>query len=225
MTVRPRVGLLGGTFDPVHEGHLAAAAAAQQALALDSVRFIPAARPPHRQDSPRASEYHRVEMIRRAICDRAGWEVSDLELRRQGPSYTWDTLSSLHREGLEPAQIFFITGADAFVEISTWYRYPDILDAAHFVIITRPGLSLDAVRARVANLVPRMSAAAEIDHAAGTRIVPIEAPTPDVSSTEIRARAARGGSLTNLVPSAVAAYIREHQLYEMPSVPDATFGE
>jgi nicotinate-nucleotide adenylyltransferase len=207
------VGLLGGTFDPIHLGHLAAARAAQLALDLEVVRFIPAARPPHRPDSPRASEYHRVEMIRRAICDTAGWEVSDLELRRHGPSYTWDTLTALHATGLSPTQIFFITGADAFAEIATWHRYPAVLDAAHFVVITRPGMSLASVRDRVPTLVPRMVTPADVAAAATTRIITVESNTPNVSSTDIRARAARGESLESLVPPAVAAYIEEQQLY------------
>lgn len=214
MSARPRVGLLGGTFDPIHVGHLAAAHAAQKALALDTVRFVPSARPPHRPDSPRASEYHRVEMIRRAIGDVAGWEVSDLELRRHGPSYTWDTLVSLHESGLAPTQIYFITGADAFAEITTWHRYPAVLEAAHFVVITRPGTTLAAVRQRVPALVPRMIAASEVGPSRTTHIIPLEAGTPDVSSTDIRIRAARGESLENFVPSAVAAYIRDNHLYE-----------
>jgi nicotinate-nucleotide adenylyltransferase len=214
MTMRPRVGLLGGTFDPIHLGHLAAARAAQRALDLDGVRFIPSARPPHRPDQPRASEYHRVEMIRRAIDGVAGWELSDLELRRHGPSYTWDTLVALHASGLAPSQIFFITGADAFAEIATWYRYPAVLDAAHFVVITRPGISLQTVRDRVPALVPRMTTPDRVADAATTHIIAVEALTPDVSSTEIRARAARGEALDDCVPAAVAAYIREHQLYD-----------
>jgi nicotinate-nucleotide adenylyltransferase len=207
------VGLLGGTFDPIHLGHLSAAAAAQRALALDSVRFIPAARPPHRPDSPRASEYHRVEMIRRAICDVAGWELSDLELRRHGPSYTWDTLAALHQSGLAPSQIFFITGADAFAEIRTWHRYPHVLDAAHFVVITRPGMSLETVRQRTPELVARMIAPGDVHQWVTPRVIPIEAQTPDVSSTDIRARAGRGEPIDDLVPAAVAAYIHQHGLY------------
>lgn len=223
MRRRPRVGLLGGTFDPIHVGHLAAARAAHHALQLDTVRFIPAARPPHRPDSPGAGEYHRVEMVRRAIADVAGWEVSDLEVRRHGPSYTWDTLVSLHALGLASLQIFFITGADAFAEIATWHRYPDVLDAAHFVVITRPGVSLDVVRERVPSLVPRMIRPEDVGAADTPRIIPVESNTPDVSATEIRARVAAGEPITHLVPPAVAAYIHEHRLYQATAdvAPDA----
>ena len=213
MIGRPRVGLLGGTFDPIHLGHLAAARAAQHALQLDTIRFIPAARPPHRPDSPRASEYHRVQMIRRAIDAVAGWEVSDLELRRHGPSYTIDTLQAIQRDGLSATQIFFITGADAFADIASWHRYPEVLDAGHFVVITRPGMSLADVRKRVPALVSRMVSAADVDEADTPRIIAVESATPDISSTAIRRRAARGESLENYVPPAVAAYIEGHQLY------------
>lgn len=220
MSARPRVGILGGTFDPIHVGHLAAARAAGRALDLDAVRFIPSARPPHRPDSPRASEYHRLEMIRLAIAeaiDRAGharWEVSDLELRRDGPSFTFDTLAALRREGLSPLQIFFVTGADAFAEIATWHRYPEVLDAAQFAVVTRPGTTLDSLRDRLPALALRMTTAEIALDAQDPRIILIESDTPDVSSTEIRRRASRHESLNGLVTPAVAAYIAQHSLYQ-----------
>jgi len=213
MIRRPTVGLLGGTFDPIHYGHLAVARAAQQALVLDHVRFIPSARPPHRPDSPQASEYHRVAMIRLAIADETGWEVSDLELRRHGPSYTYDTLSTLNRDGLPPSQIFFITGADAFAEIATWHRYPEVLDLAHFIVVARPGFSIEALRGRVPALANRMIEPADLAVSSAPRIVLVAAATPDVSSTAIRGRAARRESLDGLVPPAVSAYISQHDLY------------
>jgi nicotinate-nucleotide adenylyltransferase len=213
MTRRPTVGLLGGTFDPIHYGHLAVARAAQQALDLDHVRFIPAARPPHRPDSPHASEYHRVAMIRLAIADASGWEVSDLELRRHGPSYTYDTLITLNRDGLPPSQIFFITGADAFAEIATWHRYPEVLDLAHFVVVARPGYSLEALQGRVPALAHRMIEPADLAIVTTPCIILVAAETPDVSSTAIRAHAARREALDGLVPPAVSAYISQHGLY------------
>ena len=221
MTTRTRVGLLGGTFDPIHNGHLAAARAAQDALALSQVRFIPSARPPHRPDSPRASEYHRIEMIRRATAGVAGWEVSDLELRRDGPSYSFDTLTAFHQEGLTPLQIFFIIGVDAFAEITTWHRYPEVLSASHFVVVTRPGFSLDTLFERVPGAPGRLIATADVDASARPGIVLVESRTPDVSSTDVRRRAASGDSLADLVPPAVAAYIEQHQLYRAPTRPSA----
>ena len=219
MSSRPRVGLIGGTFDPIHVGHLAAAGAAGRALDLDVVRFLPSARPPHRPDSPRASEYHRLEMTRLAVADAiadaapARWEVSDLELRRDGPSFTFDTLAALPREGLSALQAFFITGADAFAEIATWHRYPSVLDLAHFAVVARPGTTLDALRDRVPALSTRIAAPSEALTAETPRIILVEARTPDVSSTEIRRRAARGEPLDGMVTPAVAAYIAQHSLY------------
>jgi nicotinate-nucleotide adenylyltransferase len=224
MIARPLVGLLGGTFDPIHLGHTAAAAAAQRSLGLDEVRYLLSARPPHRADSPHASEYHRIEMIRRAVRDTAPErdrrvEVSDLEIRRAGPSYTYDTLQTLHAEGLTPVQLVFITGTDAFAEIETWYRYPDVLDQAHFAVIARPGTTLDALRARVPALAPRMIAATQLATVATPAIVLIDADTPDISSTDIRRRASRGESLEGVVSPSVADYIMQNRLYR--TAPDA----
>jgi nicotinate-nucleotide adenylyltransferase len=206
------LGVLGGTFDPIHNGHLAAAAAAQRALGLDRVRFIPSARPPHRTDSPGASGYHRLQMIALAVADTPGWEASSLEINREGRSYTFDTLTTIARdEGLSPSRIFFITGADAFAEIATWHRYPDVLDRAHFVVVARAGTALEGLRARLPHLAPRMTANA-LD-ASTPRVILLEAQTPEVSATDIRRRVANGESIDELVPSAVAAYIDRNSLY------------
>jgi len=219
MNSRPRVGLIGGTFDPIHVGHLSAAHAAGRSLNLDLVRFIPSARPPHRPDSPRASEYHRLQMTRLAVAGAAAealptrWEVSDQELRRDGLSFTIDTLEAQQREGLSPLQLFFITGADAFADIASWHRYPAVLDASHFAAVSRPGTTLDELRSRLPALRDRLAAPADAATAPTPRIILIEAVTPDVSSTDIRRRAAHGESLEGLVTPAVAAYIAQHSLY------------
>lgn len=230
MTPRPRVGLLGGTFDPVHNGHLAAARAAQHTLGLDIVRFIPSARPPHRPDSPIASEYHRLQMLRLAVEDPAvaksevQWEVSDLELRREGPSFTYDTLSALHAEGLTPLQIFFIIGADAFAEIATWSRYPAVLDAANFAVVARPGFTLESLRQQLPSVAPRMVSSFNFADLAQPRVVLIESSTPHISSTDIRRRAAAGDDLDGLVPSRVAAYIAQERLYRRTPESSAAAG-
>jgi nicotinate-nucleotide adenylyltransferase len=210
---RRRVGVLGGTFDPIHVGHLAAARAAERALDLGEVRFVPSHIPPHRAERPAASRYHRFAMISLATADEDSWLASDVELDREGPSFTFDTLSVLHDQGLDPSQIFFITGADAFAEIATWSRYPQVLDAAHFVVVRRQGTSPDTLRARLPELRGRMIAADDLGTGPETRIVLIEADTPAVSSTEIRGRAHTGAPLTSLVPERVAVYITRHHLY------------
>lgn len=212
-----RVGVLGGTFDPVHDGHLAAGRAAAAALALDRVVLIPSHIPPHRPDSPHASGYHRLQMVRLAVEAEPGWSASDLELARGGPSFTVDTLQALRAE--EPAsQFFFITGADAFAEVASWHRYPEVLELAHFVVIARPGTSIDRVRQRLPELAPRLidCGAASRDacrHAPFPSVFLVHAATPDVSSTAIRQRAAAGASLAGLVPDRVRQYIETQHLY------------
>lgn len=222
----PRLGLLGGTFDPVHLGHVAAGRAAQHALSLDEVRLVPARIPPHRTVGPRAPGHHRLAMASIAAHDEPGWTVSETELRREGPSFTFDTLMELHRAGWAPEQIFFITGTDAFAEVATWSRYPAVLDLSHFIVVTRPGTARADVETSVPALTARVCPAADIERARGTCIVVVEAATPAVSSTDVRARAAEGASLAGLVPAAVERYIRRHGLYESgSSVEGALHGE
>jgi nicotinate-nucleotide adenylyltransferase len=213
MTDGPRVGVIGGTFDPIHAGHLAAADAAARALMLSEVRFMPSRVPPHRAEGTVASEYHRFAMVALAIIDDSRWRASDLELRRHGPSFTYDTLMAMHAEGLSPSQIFFITGADAFADISTWFRFPALLDAAHFVVVARPGADLEALKARLPALRSRMIGPGDLGLAELPRIILVDAATPDVSSTEIRRLARAGLSVRDLVPARVAVHIERHGLY------------
>lgn len=213
MTVRPRVGVIGGTFDPIHLGHVAAAEAAASALNLAEIRFLPARVPPHRPEQPAASGYHRFAMVALAVADAAGWMASDAELLRDGPSYTYDTLVAMRAAGLEASQLFFITGADAFAEIATWSRYPDVLDAAHFVVVERPGTDVGALEARLPQLAARMTGPAGLGAGVSPRIIVLEAATPDVSSTEIRRRRQAGYPIGDMVPARVAAYIDKHALY------------
>lgn len=208
-----RLGLLGGTFDPVHLGHRAAGLAAAAAFALDEVRLVPSRVPPHRSTGPQASEHHRFAMAALLALSETNWTVSDRELRRDGPSYTFDTLTELHRDGLLATQIFFLIGADAFAEIATWSRYPAVLDLAHFVAVARPGVTLADVQARVPALASRIAPAAALAGRSTPGIALLNAQTPDVSSTDIRARAAAGRSLSGLVPALVEQYIRRHGLY------------
>jgi nicotinate-nucleotide adenylyltransferase len=198
-----RLGVLGGTFDPIHYGHLDAGDAAQRALQLDEIRVIPSHDPPHRPVDPRASAFHRFALAALAVVERPQWRLSDSELQRSGPSYSIDTLRQLHAEGWQAAQIFFILGADAFAEIATWHQYPAVLDASRFAVVARPGVMLQAATASVAGLGDRV----------GSSIFLVEADTRDVSSTAIRGRLASGLPITGLVPAAVEHYIQTHQLY------------
>lgn len=209
-----RIGVLGGTFDPIHLGHIESARAARAALSLDRVIVIPSRVPPHRHQQPVASPYHRFAMTSLAVNGVEGLSASDLELCAPGPSYTADTLARLHAQGLAPLQIFFITGADAFAEIETWSRFPEVLELAHFVVIARPGYELDMLRGRLPQLAGRMTAASATSGSGGeTGIFLVPARTPDVSSTEIRRRIAAGESLKGFVPAPVEWHIVEHRLY------------
>jgi nicotinate-nucleotide adenylyltransferase len=209
-----RIGLLGGTLDPIHCGHLAAATAACDALELSSVVVMPSHVPPHRAVRPVASAYHRFAMAALAVLGEPRLHVSDDELRSDGPSYTADTLDRVHARGLAASQIFFITGADAFAEIATWKRYPEVLDLANFVVVSRPGHQIDELRDRLPALADRMRPADGAARAAShPLILLLRAPTPDVSSTIVRERLARGEAVTGLVPALVEAHILKHRLY------------
>jgi nicotinate-nucleotide adenylyltransferase len=212
-----RIGILGGTFDPVHEGHMAAADAACRALALDRVVLMPSHQPPHRPAEPLASAFHRFAMVSLATSARPHLVASDLELGRPGPSFTSDTLGDLHRSGFQASQLFFIIGTDAFAEIAAWHDYPALLELAHFVVIARPGKSFASLHDRLPALAPRMrTVGGDPDgspDAGSCAIFLVDAATPDVSSTEIRDRAARRLSLAGLVAPEVERHIRKHGLY------------
>ena len=213
MTVR-RLGVLGGTFDPIHYGHLDAGDAAQRALGLDEVRLIPAHDPPHRPADPRASAFHRFALVALAAQDRPSWRVSDAELRRQGQSYTYDTLKALQAEGWAAVQIFFIIGADAFAEIATWHRFPAVVDEAHFVVVARPGTTLDVAVGRTPMLLPRLRTPDGTgDSSRQTGVFLVNAETRAVSSSQVRSRLAAGAAIDDLVPGPVARHILAHELY------------
>lgn len=215
MSQRSRIGILGGTLDPIHCGHLAAAVAARDAFDLPRVFVVPSHVPPHRPVQPFASPYHRFAMAALAVSGVPGLEASDDELRAEGPSYTADTLERLQARGHRPSEIFFITGADAFADIATWKRYPGVLDLAHFIVVSRPGHEIDALAERLPDLGSRMRpAAAPARTDGGTLIFLLQAPTPDVSSTAVRERLRRGEPLAGLVPPLVEAHIRQHHLYD-----------
>jgi nicotinate-nucleotide adenylyltransferase len=209
-----RLGVLGGTFDPIHFGHLDAVDAARSALALDTVMLVPAHDPPHKPLDPRASAFHRFALVALAIDGYPGLLASDMELTRDGPSYTVNTLRALHRRGWHASQIFFILGADAFAEIATWHEFPAVLEAAHFVVIARPGTSLESTAARTPEVRARLRWADDgVPEAPRTAIFLVDARTRDVSSTAIRTRAAARQPIGALVPEAVARHILAHQLY------------
>ena len=216
MTAGRRLGVLGGTFDPIHYGHLDAADAARAWLSLDEILLIPAHDPPHRPIDPCATPCHRFAMAVLATNGRQGFRVSDLELAREGQSFTADTLRTLQGDGWAPSQLFFILGADAFAEIATWHAFPAVLEAAHFVVIARPGTTLETALGRTPALRPRACLASEMqpgEASGATRIVLVEAVTRAVSSTMIRQRLAARYPIADLMPPAVVRHIFAHHLY------------
>ena len=212
-----RLGILGGTLDPIHCGHMAAAVAARDAFDLPDVLVLPSRVPPHRPVQPIASPFHRFAMACLAVSGVPTLRASDDELRSEGPSYTADTLDRLHARGVAASQIFFITGADAFADIATWKRYPGVLELANFVVVARPGHHLDALASKLPALADRMRTVPVGGAAAATGgttvIYLLHAPTPDVSSTVVRDRLRRGDAITGLVPPLVEHHIHQHQLY------------
>jgi nicotinate-nucleotide adenylyltransferase len=194
-----RLGLLGGTFDPVHVGHLAAAEAAIGCAKLDRVIFIPAATPPHRAPAVAPAE-QRLEMCRLAIEGDARFAVSDVELKREGPSYTVDTLTELCRLHAGD-ELFLILGWDAARLFPTWRRPKEVRELASVVVVGRPGS--DA---------PHEADLREVG-LEGDGVVMCMEPTPDVSASEIRQAVAAGESIAGKVPAAVERYITTHRLY------------
>jgi len=217
-----RIGILGGTFDPIHHGHIAVADAAAAALGLTEVLVIPSNHPPHRRVEPHASGYHRFAMVALALADRPRMAASDVELQANSLSYTAVTLRRLRDAWREPLQLFFLTGADAFAEIATWKDYPAILDLANFVVVSRPGHRAPAMAERLPRLRERMiECRATGSGCAGAQDEPriwlLDAPTPDVSSTEVRRRVHAGESIRELVPQSVERYIERQRLYRPAS--------
>ena len=214
-----RTGILGGRFDPIHLGHLGTAAVARQVLALDRVLLLPSRVSPHRGSPARATDRDRLALVTLAASNDAHLSPCDLELKADTPSYTSVTLERLADQGHRRTHLFFIVGADAFAEIETWHHYPAVLDGAHFVVVSRPGHpsadlvdTLPHLRARMRPLTggaERLS----LDTNTAPAVFLIDAVTPDVCSTDVRARVARGEPLDGLVPANVAAYIKQHRLY------------
>ena len=212
------VALLGGTFDPVHLGHLGLADDARRALGVDEIRLIPAGDPPHRS-APGASAAHRLAMLRLAIERHPGLAIDDRELRRRGKSYTALTLDELRAEDAD-RPLIMILGADAFRGLPTWHRWQDLLALAHVAVAARPGDPFDAALPEA--LVPlwrsrRTRDRGELFSTPAGRILVVTIVPRDISASAIRAALARGGpdalSVRALLPPAVWDYIAEHRLY------------
>jgi nicotinate-nucleotide adenylyltransferase len=202
-----RIGVFGGTFDPPHLGHLALAESARDELGLARVLFVPAADPPHKRSRSMSSLTHRLAMTRLAVRGLPGFAVSDLEARRPGPSYTVETLRQLKRRHPR-AELWLLLGEDSLRDLTNWREPREILALARIAVAPRPARR--ATQARRGDATRRGSRPARIPE---RRITWLSGPLLDISSSDLRARARRGGSLRILVPDAVARYALRHRLY------------
>ncbi len=203
-----RIGLLGGTFDPVHFGHLRPAVEARAALALDELRLLPCRVSPLR-DEPAAPAGARLEMLRLAVAEQDDLVVDAREFERRPPSYTVDTLTELRRE-LPDARLYFIMGADAFAGFDRWRRHEDILELAHLVVTRRPSAPRD-IPSGLAERVTEQPA--DLEHAAAGRVLLLTVTQLDISATGIRRLAAAGGDLRYLMPEPARRYLEQNRLY------------
>lgn len=199
-----RVAIFGGTFDPIHLGHLAAVQDAADALSVDRVLFVPNSRPPHKTTVPVSAAEDRVEMVRLSISDNERFELSLVEFERDGPSYMLDTLRVVRTRLGPDSELFFLAGCDALPQLHTWHRPQELLDEFRVVIMDRPTTS-EVSWAQIERGFPAIRRQVEIVHVAQL----------DISGDDIRRRVSTGGSIRYLVVPAVARYIVDHGLYRV----------
>ena len=209
------IGVLGGTFDPIHFGHLRTALDVAEMMNLEQVRFIPAGIPPHR-DRPVASAEQRLAMVELAIADQAGFVVDAREIRREGPSYMVDTLASLRTELGEHPPLGLILGLDAFSELDSWHRWSELIELAHLLVMTRPGWrEQDISSAALQELMTRHKVTNPVDchQTAAGCVVFLPVSQLGISSTQIRQAVRAGQDIRYLLPDSVYGLIRQEQIY------------
>lgn len=214
------VGLLGGTFDPIHNGHLRIALEVLEGQRLAELRWLPCRLPPHR-DSPVASPEQRLAMLRQAILGQTGFRIDDRELRREGPSYTVDTLQSLRAE-LPTTPLCLLIGQDAFAELHRWNRWRQLFELAHLIVLARPGASLELAPVLRAQLERRrLRGGAGLRQTIAGGVLFQDVTQLEISATGIRRLLACGRSPRYLLPDSVYTYIRQHGLYRTRTEPVA----
>jgi nicotinate-nucleotide adenylyltransferase len=211
-----RLGLLGGTFDPIHNGHLRSAEEIWEDFRLDRVLFIPAYLPPHKEEGQVSSFEHRLAMCALAVEGNPHFGVTDLERTREGPSYSIDTVRDIQGRFPE-AELHFILGRDAFLGIPAWGEYRELFSLAHFIVMTRPGYSRGAVTKVLEQVSSRFRhdpRSSRYIHPSGRFVHFWETTLLDISSTRIRQYFREGMSTRYLLPEAVADYVRRHELFK-----------
>ncbi|MFA6903100.1 MAG: nicotinate-nucleotide adenylyltransferase [Gallionellaceae bacterium] len=219
MTSLAPIGILGGTFDPIHYGHLRLAQEAFEQCSLGSVRFVPSGTPPHRT-KPHASAEQRLQMVRLALQGQSDFVVDEREVRRTDPCYSVDTFGALRAELGSQQPLCLLLGSDAFLQLHTWHRWQQLFELAHIVVMQRPGRPLgnailmadEALRQQYQT---RLAPAPRLLHeSASGLIVVLDMPQLEISATDIRNRAAQNKNLRYLLPDAVAHYIHSNKLYK-----------
>lgn len=210
-----RIGLFGGTFDPVHNGHLAVGRATLEQLDLGQVLFIPAASPPHKFDQDIGQFQQRVNMLKLALADEPRFAISTVEAERSGPSYTIDTLPLLQKSLGPDVSFYFIIGLDAFAEITTWKKWHELLTAVSFVVIDRPSHKCPGLNQVISTSFPDFSQKSDglWVSSKGRSIVSLAMEPVAVSSSQIREKLKKDESLFGLTPPAVEQYIIKERLY------------
>ncbi|HEY5595511.1 MAG TPA: nicotinate-nucleotide adenylyltransferase [Nitrospiria bacterium] len=218
-----KIGIFGGTFNPIHQGHLAIAEEVLKTVGLDWVLLIPAGRPPHKKGRKVLPAKHRMEMTRLAVQGHARMEASDLEITRRGKSYTIETVKALERNYPKGTEFYLILGLDAFLEFSTWRSPKDVMARCHIVVVSRPGYRfsdlsrLDFLSRTDPEWLNELDAGRrsrlDLPLSAGTRLILIRVTAHDVSATQIRDHLSGGKRLKNLLPPLVESYIMNHSLY------------
>jgi nicotinate-nucleotide adenylyltransferase len=217
-----KIGIFGGTFNPIHLAHLRAALEVQTGFGLDAVFLIPSATPPHKDAGAVAEAADRLEMVQRAVSDVPQLRVSDIEIKRQGPSYTIDTICAFRKHLPEEVWLYLIIGLDAFLEIATWKSYQDLLRLVPLIVISRPGIAgPQDLNRSIARLIEQNELAGYecapenpcFRHCEKQPIFTFNVTAMDIASTRIRDMVRRGEPIDFLVPPAVNAYIKERGLY------------
>jgi len=226
-----RIGIMGGTFDPIHLGHLRAAEEIYWAFGLDRIIFVPAARPPHKEEVVAASAMHRYEMVSLATVFTPYFTVSPIELQREGKSYSVETVREFQRLSGPDTNLYFVVGVDAFLEMSEWREAKELLTLARVIVTARPGWRLDEVehllapeqRRLLGHPTFRYLKVSEVDPErveeapALRQVLLVEVVSLDIASREIRQLVEEGRSIRHLVPDTVAAYMAKNRLYQRPA--------
>ncbi len=222
-----KIGLFGGTFNPIHNCHLTIAAQIRERLSLDQILFIPAGDPPHKPQDDLAPASHRLDMVRLAIAANSTFAVSDIEIQRPATSYSVDTVRALRDHYGPHTDLSFIIGLDAFLEFPSWRQAPDLLQLCHFTVVSRTGMAFASLADRpplppiplqaLESLDRRTQDRLDVPVPGGTRLTLIRLPPCDISASDIRRRIRSQMSVAPLLPASVESYILRTRLYQEES--------